>query len=77
MTPQRPIAMSYTVSYSVHEVVTTAGQAMRAMVPIKGGVIVREAISRTDAAAQALRDLADAGLVMGRYEEIRIEVKDN
>ena len=55
---------------------SSAGQAMRALAPIKGGVIVREADSRADAAAQALRDLADAGLVLGRYEEIRLEVKD-
>lgn len=75
--PQRPIAMSYLVDYSIHEVVNSADEAARALRPIKGGVVVRLADSRADAAAQALRDLTDAGVVLGRYEEIRLQVRDN
>lgn len=75
--PERPTAASYLVDYSIHEEVNSADEAARALRPIKGGVIVRLAESRADAAAQALRDLTDAGVVLGRYEEIRLQVRDN
>jgi hypothetical protein len=68
--------VSYLVDYSIHEVVNSADEAARALRPIKGGVVVREAINRADAAAQAMRDLCDAGIVLGRHEEIRMVVKD-
>lgn len=75
MLPERPAQQPYTVHYSVQEVITSAGQASRALRPIQDRVQIAAAEGRTDAAAQALRDLAEAGLPLGRGEEIRIRVE--
>lgn len=70
------IAKPYTVRYKISEDGKDVVPSHAAR-PIVDVVHVAAADNRIDAAAQALTSLADAGLPLGRDEEIRIRVEDH